>query len=108
MDGIWTVLAACAIGLIGPIVYTHYHGGLNAIPGPFTASFCNLWKVLAVYNNDMPRRNIEVHRRFGPVVRIGPDHVSFSTPEALHTIHGSRQAYQKVSKHKLPLVPAPC
>ncbi|KAF2676486.1 cytochrome P450 [Lentithecium fluviatile CBS 122367] len=81
-------------------LYTRYHGGLNAIPGPFTASFCNYWKVMSVYKSDMPQRNMAVHRKYGPVVRIGPNHVSFASPEALVTIHGSRQAFPKSDFYK--------
>ncbi|PHH64517.1 hypothetical protein CDD81_4296 [Ophiocordyceps australis] len=92
--------ALCALCLALGLLRTRHRGGLDAIPGPFSASFCNLWKILAVYNNDMPRRNIAVHKKYGPVVRIGPNTVSFSSPEALHTIHGSRQAYPKSEFYK--------
>jgi hypothetical protein len=90
---IGTVILAC---ILLQILYTRYYGGLSAIPGPFSASFCNYWRVVAVYKSDMPKRNMAVHKKYGPVVRIGPKHVSFASPEALVTIHGSRQAYPKV------------
>lgn len=70
--------------------------GLRHIPGPFIASFTNFWKISAVFHGDMPRRNIEVHRKYGPVVRIGPKHVSFKTLAALRTIYNSRQQFSKV------------
>ena len=75
---------------------TRYVTGLSAIPGPFIASVSNLWKIMVVYAGDMPRRNVAVHEKYGPVVRIGPNHVSFASPQALHTIHGARLAYPKV------------
>ena len=75
---------------------TRYGRGLAAIPGPFIASFSNIWKITAVYKKDMPQRNIAIHEKYGPVVRIGPYHVSCASPEALHIIHGSRQAFPKV------------
>ena len=88
--------ALCALYLSFRMIWTRYGSDLRAIPGPFSASFSNLWKVLAVYKEEMPQRNIAVHRKYGPVVRIGPKHVSFSSSEALQIIHGSRQAYPKV------------
>ncbi|KAI0399660.1 benzoate 4-monooxygenase cytochrome P450 [Xylaria palmicola] len=101
MDDFVKLLGLCALVLLlVQALYTRYRGGLNAIPGPPSATICNFWKVLAVYHNDMPRRNIAVHRKYGPVVRIGPNTVSFSSPEALHIIHGSRQAYPKSSFYK--------
>ncbi|KAI0446170.1 benzoate 4-monooxygenase cytochrome P450 [Xylaria telfairii] len=100
MDSLMKVVVFCGLSLILQALYTRYSGGLHAIPGPTSASFCNIWRILAVYHNDMPRRNIEVHRKYGPVVRIGPKTISFSSPEALHTIHGSRQAYPKSDFYK--------
>ncbi|KAI0855798.1 benzoate 4-monooxygenase cytochrome P450 [Xylaria cubensis] len=100
MDSFMKIVAFCGVVSILQALYTRYYGGLSAIPGPPSASFCNLWKVLAVYHNDMPRRNMAAHRKYGPVVRIGPNTISFSSPEALHTIHGSRQAYPKSDFYK--------
>lgn len=78
------------------LLRTRYRKGLRDIPGPFVASFSNLWKIVAVYHGDMPRRNVALHEQYGPVVRIGPKHVSFASPEAFSIIHSSRQAYAKV------------
>lgn len=93
------ILAICeffAFYLTFQILYARYGSSLRTIPGPFFASFSNVLKVLAVYKDAMPQWNIAVHRKYGSVVRIGPKHVSFSSPEALQIIHGSRQAYPKV------------
>jgi hypothetical protein len=89
--GIFVLLLSCV-----QLVRTRYRKGLSAIPGPFIASFSNLWKLNAVYKGDMPRRNIAIHEKYGPVVRIGPNHVSFASPQGFQTIHGSRQAFAKV------------
>ncbi|KAI1496396.1 hypothetical protein F5X99DRAFT_400636 [Biscogniauxia marginata] len=35
------------------------------------------------------------HEKYGPVVRIGPSHVSFSSPEVFQVIHASRQAFAR-------------
>lgn len=77
-------------------VKTHYQYGLSAIPGPFLARVSNLWKIIAVYRKNMPRRNIALHEKYGSVVRIGPQHVSCASPEALQIIHASRSAFPKV------------
>ncbi|KAA8565434.1 hypothetical protein EYC84_009294 [Monilinia fructicola] len=52
--------------------------------------------IVALY----PRKNIAVHDKYGPVVRIGPHHVSFASPEALQIIHSSRGAYPKSNFYK--------
>lgn len=91
-----TTLAALALIWCLQLLRTRYRPDLRAIPGPVVASFSNLWKLAAVYREDMPGWNARAHARYGPVVRIGPAHVSFSSPAAFHAIHASRQAFAKV------------
>ncbi|KAI0973508.1 benzoate 4-monooxygenase cytochrome P450 [Xylaria arbuscula] len=100
MTGISQLVGLCALLVVFQALYARYRGGLNAIPGPLSASMSNIWKVLAVYHNDTHRRNVALHRKYGPVVRIGPNTISFSSAEALQTIHGSRQAYAKSDFYK--------
>lgn len=93
-----TALVALALTWCLQLLRTRYRPHLRAIPGPAVASVSNLWKLAAVYREDMPGWNARAHARHGPVVRIGPDHVSFSSPAAFHAIHASRQAFAKVSE----------
>lgn len=89
-------LGAIVLGIIIKLLLTRYRRHLGAIPGPFVASFSNLWKLAAIYSEDMPGWNVSVHEKYGRVVRIGPSHVSFSSPEAFHVIHAAKQAFPKV------------
>ncbi|KUI58928.1 Pisatin demethylase [Cytospora mali] len=43
----------------------------------------------------MPGWNIRVHDKYGPVVRIGPSHVSFCSPAAFQAIYASKHAFAK-------------
>lgn len=98
MNFVWSILVSLILLFWFQLLRTRYRKGLRHIPGPLVASFSNLWKVIAVHNGDMPRRNMAVHKKYGRVVRIGPKHVSFENPQAFFTIHGSRQAYAKVAR----------
>lgn len=77
-------------------IWTRYSPGLRNVPGPFVASFSNLWKIYRVLKKDMAWQNIEVHEKYGPLVRIGPNHVSASHPEALKTIYNFTNIFPKV------------
>ncbi|KAL3473779.1 cytochrome P450 [Aspergillus californicus] len=68
---------------------------LRHVPGPFLASVSNTWRVLSVYREKIHLDSIDVHKIYGPVVRIGPHHVSLSSPEAFSTIHAARTAFPK-------------
>ncbi|KAF3407864.1 hypothetical protein DPV78_000465 [Talaromyces pinophilus] len=39
---------------------------------------------------------VDLHRQYGPVVRLGPRMLSFSTPEAIQVIYGSGKKFKKV------------
>lgn len=79
------------------LLYKCYGNSLRRVPGPFLARFSNFWKLSAAWNQDMPKRNIEAHQKYGPVVRIGHNTVSVSDSSALATVY-SFQAWDKVSR----------
>lgn len=78
------------------LVWTKYRSGLRQIPGPFLASFSNLWKLRATWKQNMHRENVRVHEDYGPIVRIGPNHVSVADPESMQTIYGVKNVFPKV------------
>lgn len=94
-----------ALGIL-QLFYNRYRKGLRAIPGPFLASISNYWKISGVYHGDMHHKNRKVHEKYGPVVRIGPNHVSFASVDALNLIHGSKQAFAKVNDMKTSITNA--
>lgn len=80
------------------LICKRYRSGLRNIPGPFVATISNVWRFNVVRNEDMPWTSIRLHERLGPLVRIGPKHVSISSPESVPVIYGSNSQYRKVSK----------
>jgi hypothetical protein len=50
---------------------------LKSIPGPLAARFTNLYRLLLVVNGRKPHEaHLELHTRYGDLVRLGPDCVS--------------------------------
>ncbi len=84
------------IGWITYMIYTRYFTGLSHIPGPYIASVSNFWKIKAAWKEAMPQLNIALHRKHGPLVRIGPNTVSVDDPAALSVIYGFKPTYRKV------------
>jgi cytochrome P450 len=61
---------------------------LRRFPSASIAGWTDLW---AVYQQHRHNRTIavhEAHKRLGPAVRVGTDHVSFSTLQAIRDIYG--------------------
>lgn len=82
----------CVLKLVGTRL-----NGLKGLPGPWLASFSNLWKVIAVYRDEMHIKGAAIHDKYGPIVRIGPHHVSVSSSESFNKVHVStRTAFEKV------------
>ena len=77
-------------------VYIRYFTGLSHIPGPFLASISNLWKIRAAWQEAMPQQNIALHKKHGPLVRIGPDMISVDDPASMAIIYGFKPIYLKV------------
>ncbi|PLB50941.1 cytochrome P450 [Aspergillus steynii IBT 23096] len=98
----FVVLAGlCAVALVVVQLLRTRYNALYPIPGPFLASFCNFWKVSSVYRHQMHVDNVAAHDRYGPVVRIGPHHVSVSSPEAFSMVHAARSAFPKTEFYEV-------
>lgn len=68
---------------------------IRDIPAPFPAAFTNLW---LLYQCRRGRRYLAVdnaHKKYGPLVRIQPDHVSVADPEAIPIIYGHGNGFLK-------------
>ncbi|KIY49651.1 cytochrome P450 monooxygenase [Fistulina hepatica ATCC 64428] len=65
---------------------------LRRYPGPFLAQFTDLWLGKVSTMGHRSEIIYGLHQKYGPIVRIAPNHVSIASPEALQTIygHGSR------------------
>lgn len=90
---IWSIIVTI---VLASLVKTRYRAGLRHIPGPLVASFSNGWKLQAVWKRNMHRENIRVHEDYGPIVRIGPNHVSLADPKSMRLIYGVQNVFRKV------------
>ncbi|OAP60194.1 hypothetical protein AYL99_05196 [Fonsecaea erecta] len=98
--GIWvkpTALIAVVLSLAccSYIVYHLFLSPLASIPGPFLARFTNLWWLRVVLRRNVHLETIELHKKYGPLVRIGPNEVSVADLEAFKIIYGAGKSYNK-------------
>ncbi|KNG88301.1 hypothetical protein ANOM_002494 [Aspergillus nomiae NRRL 13137] len=88
-----TVLMGLAAALICTyIIYWRYLHPLSMYPGPFLASLTDLWQVNQFLTLQQPYHLTELHDKYGPVVRYGPDKISITEESAIQAIYqkGSR------------------
>ncbi|KAK8032609.1 hypothetical protein PG990_002343 [Apiospora arundinis] len=84
-----TIIAALTTSLILLAVYRICPGlhPLARVPGPFLQRVSGLPRVWHCQKGNRHLQELAAHEKYGSVVRIGPDSLSFSTLSALKTIH---------------------
>lgn len=88
-------LTAGVVLLAAWLVRNRYHNGLNKYPGPFLASLTDLWRFWDVYGRRPDITHQKLHAKYGSVVRLGPNTLSFSDPKALKAIYGLNKGFVK-------------
>ena len=88
--------------MTGYFFYIKNRKGLRDIPGPFLASILPLDRLLSAARGHQFATHLEYHRKYGSLVRVGPNHVSFSDAEAIPLVYSVNTKYFKVSTTRLP------
>ena len=81
--------------LVTRALYKRYASPLRKYPGPLLASFSRLWKVRSTASGQTQYDHIRIHEKYGPVVRIAPNEVSISSPEAARTVLSAGKRFYK-------------
>ncbi|EME89142.1 uncharacterized protein MYCFIDRAFT_76504 [Pseudocercospora fijiensis CIRAD86] len=72
-----------------------YYKGLNKYPGPRLAAFTNWWRYFDVLSRKAERTHLDLHRKHGDIVRLGPNVLSFADPRAIKIIYGLNKGFTK-------------
>lgn len=86
------MLVTVLVVLLTIVVRRRYFSTLSDVPGPFLASISRLWHIIRIIKGRVSQDTLELHEKYGPFVRIAPDEVSVSHPDApkqllLNTLH---------------------
>jgi hypothetical protein len=71
---------------------------LKHYPGPLVYRISRLGWAYHMCRGDWIYRVLEMHEKYGPVVRVAPDELSFIAPEAWRDIYGSRPGFGDLPK----------
>lgn len=89
----WPLVLAAFLGLY--LLRNKYHHGLDKYPGPTYAAFTDWWRYFDVRSRRAEQTHIQLHRRYGDVVRLGPNVLSFADPKAIKIIYGLNKQMTK-------------
>lgn len=76
------------IAIITNFCYNLYLHPLRKVPGPFLARATELWRTRKYASGQWHQDILGLHRKYGPVVRISPNEVSFVDRAALEQVYG--------------------
>lgn len=80
------------------IIYNIYFHPLRSYPGPWYAAGNILWSQYHTWNGDLPQLVLDLHKKYGPVVRIGPNELVYTDAQAWKDIYGHRNGFPENTK----------
>ncbi|KAL5322250.1 hypothetical protein ACEPPN_010222 [Leptodophora sp. 'Broadleaf-Isolate-01'] len=72
-----------------------YRRDLSSLAGPFWAKFTGFYRVYRLWSGQAPAVYLDLHEKYGPIVRTGPNTVSLSDPLVIPTIYGISSSFLK-------------
>lgn len=89
-------LAAVGLLIITKLIWDVYFSALRLIPGPALAKITDVWRAVHTYGGRIDLKHVQLHRKYGTAVRVGPNCVSISDPGLIRTIYSTRNPWKKV------------
>ncbi|KAH7374843.1 benzoate 4-monooxygenase [Plectosphaerella cucumerina] len=89
----WTAVAAVLSYYLFPYFVTY--APLRDIPGPLAARLSGLWLFSTARRGKRFLLVHEAHKKYGPVMRIQPNHVSINDDDAIQAIYGHGNGFLK-------------
>lgn len=97
--------AALATFVVGVVLYhllsSLLFSPLSRIPGPKSFALTRAKLAYEDYKGTRTRKIHALHQKYGPVVRIGPNEVSFNSISALRTIYGAGSGFERTSFYRM-------
>lgn len=92
-----TCIAIALLGLISTVLHAIFirlvH--LGQYPGPSWAAYTRLWLCKTIASGNSAKLFVDVNKKFGPLARIGPNHLLTDDPELTRRILAARSHYTR-------------
>ncbi|KAL5522615.1 hypothetical protein ACEPAG_8632 [Sanghuangporus baumii] len=87
---LWICAVLSAIVLVGHLAFyliDSHNIRANGITGPLLARFSDAWLGWVAAHGHRSQVVYDLHRKYGPFVRLAPNHVSISDPDAIQMVY---------------------
>ncbi|KAI9459862.1 putative P450 monooxygenase [Lactarius psammicola] len=97
LPGCLTAFAAILTFSVWRIVYNVYFHPLSHFPGPKLAACSRLWLAYReiIRGESLSDLRVELHRKYGEIVRLTPNELHFSNPAAYNDIYNHKNKWDK-------------
>ncbi|KAK3343539.1 benzoate 4-monooxygenase cytochrome P450 [Lasiosphaeria hispida] len=100
---LWAALVALfglgyLVRTIAEAIYDIYFRPLSKFPGPKLCAFSNIPHCAWFLGGRQPYKLLELHKKYGPVVRTAPNELSFNSVQSWKDIYGFRQGHKTFIK----------
>ncbi|CAN8100931.1 unnamed protein product [Discula destructiva] len=76
--------------ILGHFMYNIFFHPLAGFPGPILYRSSNIPKIIHQIRGDVHNKMLDLHEQYGPVVRLAPGELTYTSPTALQEIYGNR------------------
>lgn len=77
--------------VVGQFVYNLFWHPLAGFPGPVLYRGSNLPKIVQQIRGTVHDKMLDLHEQYGPVVRLAPNELTYTSASALHEIYGNHR-----------------
>lgn len=88
-------------GIYQLIIYPFYLSPLAKVPGPKLCAITKWYMVLIDFSNQRTVTLHKWHRKYGNIVRVGPNELAFSGDEPMKVIYGAGTLFSKPAFYNL-------
>lgn len=82
------------------IIYNLYLHPLRKYPGPLLARATGWWYIYHLCNGTQGKAFLKAHHKYGDVVRVGPNDLDYTDPQAWNDIYGHRSGHEEKENSK--------
>lgn len=93
--------------VVSVAIYRLYFHPLSKYPGPLLWSVSRFPYAYNLATGALPHRILEIHEKYGPIVRLAPYELSFTTEDAWADIYGKQQGKPQLQKDQCQMYLAP-
>lgn len=93
---IYLIIIGSLVLVILHYLYNVFRPGLRNVPGPWLAHITSLHRIKLVWKGGAVKNYNALHKKYGPIVRTGSNHVSVADPSAVPLIYGIASQFRKV------------